>query len=129
VYTKLAVEAANTSPTRINATHMCYVETRKSIFTILLPFVRQMLGKESRRRLFFHCAATCDGHLEDLKSYGFKEDNLPDFLGGRWAFNSFDEWLERRIESDREYSPGCESSKSSKKNIMMTMHPTLGIKK
>lgn len=100
-YAKLAVEVESSSPTRINVCHMCYKATRRSILRLLLPFVRHILGKQIRRRLLFHGAAKPGDHVEDLSSYGFRLEHLPESIGGTWSYGAFDEWLEQRIQKDR----------------------------
>jgi len=85
-------------PMTVRALHLAS-PIRKSVVDLVLPIVKKVLAKGTRRRLVVH-AGTETEQLSSLAQYGLSEEGLPDTIGGSWKYEQFEEWVSDRIRRD-----------------------------
>lgn len=79
-------------PIAICASHSCFVP--KWITRVLAPALLAVFDTESRSRMVLHDVPD-DELVEDLRSFGFPRDAIPEEFGGEYAFDqSF--WLSKQ---------------------------------
>lgn len=65
---------------------------------LMLPVIRQVMGRELRRRWIRHSGSKGDV-LRALAEYGLDKESLPKVLGGNWARSS--DWIDERRVLER----------------------------
>ena len=78
-------------PVKLRAIHACHPS---SMTDHMLPVIRQVMGRDLRRRWQGH-TGTKEDVLSKLEGFGLKSANLPRSIGGIWNHTIF-QWIETR---------------------------------
>ena len=83
-------------PAQFKSAHACFASSGPSVADIIYPFIKQILGRVFRLRLFIHAGSDAELH-DKLRPFGIiPEKNLPECLGGGATLVDFQQWLRQR---------------------------------
>ena len=83
-------------PLKLKAMHLLVGRTDPGVMSLVLPSMKQVMGKDCRLRMTVH-SGTDRRMLETLKPFGIESRNVSEQLGGDFTQADFVEWWSRTM--------------------------------
>jgi hypothetical protein len=101
-------------PFKVKAVHFVYPAQKKTFLHNILSRTLNIVGSWDfmEKRTVVHCFEKEFDLMEDLEKYGFEKDGTPEFLGGKWKYEYFNQMLEERARCEKSLYGGEEDVES-----------------
>lgn len=100
IIAKMIAKAANTCfPVKVRAYHV--FSPKNSVLELILPFLKFLVPRHTRRRMHVHSSSRTLGYFEGLTQFGLYADGMPTSLGGTFEFNT--NWVDEQLELDQDH--------------------------
>jgi hypothetical protein len=100
----------NTFPMKLKAVHVIQriprITPTSCLSRLLVSFVNVVFGHFLRGcQTYVHASEDKEEIVQSLESHGISRHGLPRFIGGKWSYEQFLDWLTERAQMDRDWHP------------------------